>query len=90
MEETDLHGAYAIMEHWYQHASARAPNPSRNDMEKARGDFQTLYHRKHPHPPDLTLATHVYMVQVKYTTPSEAEVETSVHCLLPLKAGEHA
>ena len=33
----DPRGAYAIPKHWYRHASARVPNPSRTDMEKVRG-----------------------------------------------------
>ena len=47
----DPRRAYAILKGWYQHASARAPNPSRADMEKVTGDFQTLYQRVEPHPP---------------------------------------
>ena len=41
----DPRGAYAILNRWYRHASARAHNPFRTDMEKVRGDFQTLYQR---------------------------------------------
>ena len=40
----DSWGVYTILNRWYQHESAREPNPSRTDIEKFRGDFQTLYH----------------------------------------------
>ena len=38
MGNTDLRGAYAALKRWYQHASARAPNPSRADMSRVTGD----------------------------------------------------
>ena len=68
--ENDPRGTYAIMKHWYWHASARAPNPFRTDMENVRKDFQTLYQREEPHPPGLSLATHMDMDQVNYNIPS--------------------
>ena len=43
--------AYATLKHWYQHTSARSPNPSWTNTEKVRVDFQTLYHREEPHTP---------------------------------------
>ena len=52
----DSRGAYAILKLWYLHASVGASNPSWTDMEKFRGDFQTLYQREKPHTPSLTLA----------------------------------
>ena len=45
MGGVDPRGADAILKHWYLHVSARAPNPSWTDMEKVRGDLQTLYQR---------------------------------------------
>ena len=87
--ETDSHGAYAILKHWYWHASVRAPNPSRTNMEKFRGDFQTLYQSEEPHPPGIPLATHMDPVQLNDETPSEAEVEAAVRRVCPLKAGKH-
>ena len=81
--ETDSHGAYAILKHWYWHASVRAPNPSRTNMEKFRGDFQTLYQSEEPHPPGIPLATHMDLVQLNDATPSEAEVEAAVRRLRP-------
>ena len=44
----DPHRAYAVLKHWYRHTSAHAPNPYRTDMEKVRGEFQTLYQREDP------------------------------------------
>ena len=41
--ETDPRGAYIVLKCWYRHVAARAPNTSRTNMEKVRGDFQTLY-----------------------------------------------
>ena len=40
----DSWGVYTILKRWYQHESAREPNHSQTDIEKFRGDFQTLYH----------------------------------------------
>ena len=61
---SDPCGAYTILKCWYRHASVRAPNPSQKDMEKVRGDFQTLYQREEPQPPDLPLATHINLAKV--------------------------
>ena len=85
--ETDTCGAYSILKCWYRHASARAPNPSRTNMEKVRGDLQTLYQMEEPHPPGIPLAKHVDPVQVNDTNPLEAEVEEAVICLRLRKAG---
>ena len=52
-------GAYTIMKRWYWQTSAQAPNTSQTDMEKVRGDFQTIYQREEPHPHVLTRDTHV-------------------------------
>ena len=41
--ETDPREAYVVMKCWYRHVAARAPNTSRTNMEKVRGEFQTLY-----------------------------------------------
>ena len=54
---------------WYRHASAREPNPYRTDMEKARGDFQTLYQREEPQTHGLTLETHVKLDKVNGEIP---------------------
>ena len=62
---------YTILKLWYQHASAWALNPSWMDMEKVRGDFQTLYQREETQPPGLHLATHVDPAKVKDNIPSE-------------------
>ena len=64
-------------------------NPSRTDMEKSRGDFQTLYQRYEPHTPELRLATHFNPDNFNNDIPSEAEVESGVRCLLPHRAGGH-
>ena len=74
MGGADPRGAYTIMKLWYRHASAQVPNPFRTDMEKVRGDFQTLYQREEPHLSDLPLATHVNPDEVSENIPSEAEV----------------
>ena len=58
-------------------------------MEKVRGDLQTLYQREEPHTPVMPLATHMDPFQVNDVTPYEAEVETVVCCLRPLKPGGH-
>ena len=50
---------YAIMKQWYRPAYVRLLNPSWEDMENGRGDFQTLYQKEEPHHPGLTLETHV-------------------------------
>ena len=52
-------GAYAILKRWYLHVYAWVPNPSRTDMEKFRGNFQTLYQREDLYPLGLPLAKHV-------------------------------
>ena len=72
------HGAYALLECLYRHASVRAPKTSWTDMEKVRGDFQTLYQREETHPLVPPLATQVEMVKVNDEIPSEAEVEAVV------------
>ena len=87
--ETDPRGVYNVLKCWYQHASAWAPNPFWIDMEKVRGDFQTLYQWRDPHTPGIPLATHVDPVKVNDATQLEAEVETAVCHLRPLKAGRH-
>ena len=87
--EMDPHGAYAILKPWYRHVSTWVPNPSWNYMEKARGYFHTLYKREEPHPHGLPLAKHVEPVQVNNADPSEVEVETAVHHLIPVKADRH-
>ena len=84
-----LCGAYTILKHCYQHASAQALNPSFMHIEKVRGDLQTLYHREEPHTPSLPLATHVYPEKVNYEIPSEAELQAAVRCLCPHRAGRH-
>ena len=35
-------GEYAILKHWYRNASKQATDPSQTDIEKVRGDLQTL------------------------------------------------
>ena len=37
--ETDPCRAYAVLKHWYQHASVRVTNPYQAGMDKVRGDF---------------------------------------------------
>ena len=86
---TDPCGSYTILKRWYWHASVRAPNPSRTDMDNFRGDFQNLYHREEPQPPGLPLATHVYPTQFNDKIPSEADLEAAVHRLHPHRAGVH-
>ena len=89
MGGVDPRGLFAMLKRWYRHASAWAPKPSRTDMEKVRGYFQTLYHREEPHTPGLPLATHVNPAKVNDKIPSEAEVEAAVQRLLPRRAGGH-
>ena len=86
---TDPHGAYAILKCWYQHAPVREPNPSQTDIEKVKGDLQTLYQREEPHPPGLPLATHIDPAKVNNEIPKEAEVEEEVRRLRPRRAGGH-
>ena len=81
--------AHAILKHWYRHASARAPNPSWTDMDKVRGDFQTLYQSEDTTPPGLILETHVGQAKVNDEIPLEAEVEAEVRRLLPHSMGGH-
>ena len=68
----DLFGAYTILKRWYWHESARAPNPSRTEVEIFRGGLHTLYQREEPHSPGLPLATHVKPAELKDKIPSEA------------------
>ena len=42
----DLRGAYAVLKSWYRHASVRAPNPLRVDMDKVTGDYVAMYRRE--------------------------------------------
>ena len=79
--------AYAILKHWYQHASARSLNLSQTDMEKVRGDFQTLYQREKTPPPGPSLSTHNEPIKVNEDIPSEAEVEAAVRRLHPHRLG---
>ena len=65
----DPRRAYTILKRWYRYASAWAPNPCRTDMEKVRGDFQTLYQREESHPPGLPLETHVDPAKVNDEIP---------------------
>ena len=65
-------GTYVILKRWYWHISARAPNHSLTDMEKFRGELQTLYQRKEPHTPGLPLEIHIDTAMVNKETPSEA------------------
>ena len=59
MEGSEPYGAYAILKRWYWHASARAPNPSRTNMDKDSGKFQTIYQKEDPNPPGMPLSAHV-------------------------------
>ena len=79
----------AIVKLCYRNASVRALKPSRIDMEKVRGDLQTLYQREDPHTPGLPLATHVEPAKANNEIPSEAEVEAEVRRLRPHRAGGH-
>ena len=65
----DPHRAYTILKRWYRYASAWAPNPCPTDMEKVRGDFQTLYQREESQPPGLPLETHVDPAKVNDEIP---------------------
>ena len=60
--EMDPRRAYSVMKRWYRNVSTRVPNPSRTDMEKVKGGFQTLYQRDDPHPPGLPMATRMHLV----------------------------
>ena len=55
-------------------------------MEKVAGYLQTLYKQEEPHPPGLTLVSHLDLDRAKNTNPTEAEVEAEVLRLRPLKA----
>ena len=72
MGVADPRRAYAILKRWYRYASAQAPKPSRTDMEKFRGEFQTLYQKDETHPPGLPLDTHLDPAKVNYEIPLEA------------------
>ena len=51
-------------------------------MEKFRGDFQTLYQMKEPHPHGMPLETHVDPSKVNDEIPLEAEAEAEVEAAL--------
>ena len=80
---------YAVLKRWYRHASMRAPKPYRMDMEKVRGDFQTLSQREEPNPPIPPLEIHAEPARVNDEIPLEAEVEEEVRRLRPRRAGGH-
>ena len=84
MGSVDPRGLFAMLKRWYRHASAWAPKPSRTDMEKFRGYFQTLYQMEEPHTPGLPLATHVNLSKVENEVPLEAEVEAEVEAVVQL------
>ena len=88
--EADPCRVYAILKYWYRHVSARDPNTSWTDMEKVRGDFQTLYQREEPHSPGLPLATHVYPDKVNEKIPPKEEVEVAVRQLRSQRVGRHS
>ena len=46
--DMDLRGSYAVLKCWYCHASARAPNPSLDDMGKVTKDCATIYQSEDP------------------------------------------
>ena len=58
-------------------------------MENVKGDFKILYQREEPHTHGITLETYMDSVQVNDAAPLEAELETAVCCLHPIKAGKH-
>ena len=89
MGGADPRGAYDILEHVYRNTSARVPNPSQIDMEKARGYFHTLYQTEEPHTPGLTLATKVDTAKVSDKVPFEAEVEAAERLLIPHRVSGH-
>ena len=60
---------------------ARAPNPSRANMDKVTEDYFTIYQQEDPYPPGRQLATHANSFQIKDDVPSSADVETSVQSL---------
>ena len=59
------------------------------DMEKFRGDFQTLYQKEDPHLHGLPLDTNVEPEKVNNGIPSELEVEAEVQHLHPHRADGH-
>ena len=83
----DPRRAYVILKHWYRNVSMRVPKPSHTDMEKVRGDLQTLYKREETHIPGIPLATHIDPAKVNDKIPTKAEVEAVVRRLRPHRAG---
>ena len=49
--DTDLCRACTVLNRWYRHASARAPNHSWADMVMVTKDYATLYQWEEPDPP---------------------------------------
>ena len=82
-------GVYAILKRWYWHAFTQAPNPSRTDMEKVRGDFHNLYQRDEPQPSGLPLSTHADHANLNNKVTSESEVESGVIRLRPHRLVRH-
>ena len=74
LEKPDLWGAYTVLKWWYHHVSARAHNPSREDMKKFTGEYTTLYQREDPTPPGRPVTTYVKPFRVNEDVPLEAEV----------------
>ena len=89
VRRSNLCEAYAILKHWYRHASVCVPNPSWADMEKVTGFFWTLYQKEELQPLGIPLTTHMDPVQFNYPKPLKAEVEAAFRCLRPFKAGGH-
>ena len=89
MVDTELRGAYAVLKHWYRHASARVTNPSQADLAKVTKDYTTVYQQGDPDPPSQPLASHVDLSQISNEVPTEVQVGAAVQCLLPHKTGRH-
>ena len=43
MGNTDLRGAYGVLNRWYCHLSTREHNPLQTDMVKVVGEYASLY-----------------------------------------------
>ena len=77
----DLQGAWNIIKRWYRHASARQPNPSREDLHKVANDYAALYTAETPSPPGPPIPTHVAPFPILDGPPTEDEIAEAVRRL---------
>ena len=59
MVDKNLHGDYEVLKIYYQHASARASNPSWDDIDNITKGYDILYQWEDPDPHSWQLVTHI-------------------------------